>query len=166
VVFLGGTIGNFSALQARDFLREVRATMGAGDALLLGADRVKDPHLLHAAYNDAAGVTAAFNRNVLDVMNRELAADFRPASYAHYAFYNPAETQIEMHLVAMADQRVRFDVLGRELVLAEGEHIQTEISRKFTRASLEALLRDGGFDVERHYEARGRSFSLVLARPD
>lgn len=165
VVFLGGTIGNFTATQSHDFLGELRAFMGSDDRLLLGADRVKRPELLHAAYNDFAGITAEFNRNILRVLNRELGADFDLERFAHYAYFNPIESQIEMHLVAMAPQRVRFAAKDAVLDLAEGDTIQTEISRKFTRETLDMMLRRAGFEIERHYESRGPAFSLVLARP-
>ncbi|MCC6708373.1 MAG: L-histidine N(alpha)-methyltransferase [Gammaproteobacteria bacterium] len=165
VAFLGGTIGNFSASESHAFLSELRAFMGPDDRLLLGADRVKRPEALHAAYNDFAGVTAEFNRNVLRVINHELGADFDLERYAHYAYFNPLESQIEMHLVAMAPQRVKFAVNDAVLELREGDTIRTEISRKFTRSSLEAMVCDAGFAVERHYESRAPAFSLVLARP-
>lgn len=165
IAFLGGTIGNFTAGESHAFLSELRAFMGPDDRLLLGADRVKRPEVLHAAYNDFAGVTAEFNRNVLRVINRELGADFDVERFAHYAFFNPLESQIEMHLVAMGAQRVRFAVNDAVLELKEGDSIQTEISRKFTRASLEAMVCGAGFAIEQHYESRAPAFSLVLARP-
>lgn len=166
VVFLGGTIGNFAPDAARDFLHELRAFMAPGDHLLLGADRVKDPDVLHAAYNDNAGITAAFNRNVLRVLNRELDADFDLNAFEHYAHFNPLESQIEMHLIAMRDQRVHMRGLDRTIEFHEGDNILTEISRKFTRAQLEALLAEAGFAVAEHYESSDPKFSLVLARPD
>ncbi|HKK13525.1 MAG TPA: L-histidine N(alpha)-methyltransferase, partial [Gammaproteobacteria bacterium] len=114
-VFLGGTIGNFEPWQAEAFLAELRARMNPGDALLLGADRVKDPAVLHAAYNDAAGITARFNLNVLRVLNRELAADFDESAFRHEARYNPALQRIEMYLVARRPQRVMLEALEAEL---------------------------------------------------
>ena len=165
MTFLGGTIGNFSAAESRDFLAELRAIMHDGDYLLLGADRIKRPDVLHAAYNDFAGVTAAFNRNMLRVLNRELGADFNPEAFAHYACFNPGASRIEMHLIAMAAQTVRIAHLDAVLEFGEGDGILTEISRKFTRAELEAMLRDAGFAIERHFESRSPKFSLVLARP-
>jgi len=164
-LFLGGTIGNFTDHQALAFLRDLRAIMREGDFLLLGADRLKRPDLLHAAYNDFAGITAEFNRNVLRVMNRELGANFDLESFAHYASYNPHQAQIEMHLVAMRDQEVHFAALARTLALAEGDSMQTEISRKFTRAGIVALLGRAGFRMVEHFEERSPSFSLVLAAP-
>ena len=166
VVFLGGTIGNFSRADARAFLTEVRATMDDGDSLLIGADRVKTPELLHAAYNDDAGVTAAFNLNVLKVLNRELGADFDVDAFEHYAHFNPIESQIEMHLIAMKNQSIRIDAIDHTLEFTEGDHILTEISRKFTRAELEQTLREAGFRISEHYEAEPLKFSLVLAYPD
>ena len=165
VVFLGGTIGNFTPAAASDFLHELRAFMAPGDHLLIGADRVKEPDVLHAAYNDDAGVTAAFNRNVLRVLNRELGAEFDLDAFEHYAHFNPRASQIEMHLIAMRDQRVRVRELERTIDFREGDTILTEISRKFTRAQLEEMLRAAGFAVVEHYEAPAPKFSLVLARP-
>jgi L-histidine N-alpha-methyltransferase len=166
LMFLGGTIGNFSPDQGVAFLREIRELMGEGDQLLLGADRVKNPDVLHAAYNDVAGVTAEFNLNLLDVLNRELGADFVRPNFEHYACYNPDDSQIEMYLVCMQDQTVTFDSLRQTLDLKEGDAIRTEISRKFTRETLESLLGEAGFSVTSHYEAAAHPFSLVLASPD
>ena len=163
LMFLGGTIGNFTEEQGIIFLSEMRDVMGPTDQLLLGADRMKDPDVLHAAYNDGAGITAAFNLNLLEVLNRELDANFNRAHFEHYAFYNPTENQIEMHLVCMRDQDVRFDALGRSLSFKEGDAIRTEISRKFTREALEDLLHKSGFEVRSHYESHVHPFSLVLA---
>ena len=165
LMFLGGTIGNFTEDQGISFLREMRNLMGDTDQLLLGADRVKDPEVLHAAYNDVAGVTAEFNLNLLDVLNRELGANFCRPNFEHYAFYNPDENQIEMYLVCMCDQEVWFAELERSLVFKEGDAIRTEISRKFTRETLETMLSRAGFEVQSHYEASSQPFSLVLARP-
>ncbi len=165
LMFLGGTIGNFTEEQGITFLSEMLDLMGPTDQLLLGADRMKDPDILHAAYNDGAGITAAFNLNLLEVLNRELDANFNRENFEHYAFYNPAENQIEMHLVCMSDQDIRFDALGRSLSFKEGDAIRTEISRKFTRETLEGMLHQAGFEVRSHYESYAYPFSLVLAAP-
>jgi L-histidine Nalpha-methyltransferase len=165
MVFLGGTIGNFTLEQSQEFLREVRATMQSGDSLLLGADRIKAPEILHAAYNDDAGYTAAFNLNLLCVLNRELGADFDLDGFAHYAHYNPLASQIEMHLISVRDQRVRFAELDQSIDFNEGDHILTEISRKFTRPDIERNLAEAGFTVAEHYESSTHKFSLVLANP-
>lgn len=164
-VFLGGTIGNFEPAQARTFLAELRARMRPGDALLLGADRVKDPDVLRAAYNDAAGVTAQFNLNVLQVLNRELDADFDPSAYRHLAEYNRRRRRVEMYLIARRPQRVRLGALGAEFRLAAGERILTEISRKFALSDLRALLAGAGLALARHYSPANGYYSLLLARP-
>ncbi len=164
-VFLGGTIGNFLAAEAQSFLVEVREQMTTDDCLLLGADRVKDPDMLHAAYNDDAGITAAFNLNVLHVLNRELGANFNLSNFEHYAHFNPVQSQIEMHLIAMRDQEVAFTGLDPVLRFQEGDSILTEVSRKFTRRQREGMLVAAGFTVEQHFEAENVKFSLVLARP-
>ncbi|MGR8947777.1 MAG: L-histidine N(alpha)-methyltransferase [Gammaproteobacteria bacterium] len=165
-LFLGGTIGNFAEVEAVQFLREVRGLMSAGDHLLIGADRVKEPAQLHAAYNDAAGITAEFNLNLLEVLNRELDASFNKSNFAHYACYNPDESQIEMYLMSMEAQAVEARELGRNIYFDEGEAILTEISRKFTKQSLEALLADAGFVIQAHYEATENPFSLALVSAD
>jgi L-histidine Nalpha-methyltransferase len=163
--FLGGTVGNFTPAEGERFLREIRCRMATADRLLLGADRVKDPAVLHAAYNDADGVTAEFNRNVLRVLNRGLDADFDPAGFAHEALYNPDEQQIEINLVALREQSVRLGALGCRIRLAAGERVRTEISRKFTVDSLAGLLASAGLGIEQHFTPPNEYFSLVLARP-
>lgn len=165
-VFLGGTIGNFTDDEARRFLRQVRNSMASKDYLLLGADRVKDASVLNAAYNDAEGYTEAFNLNMLSVINRELDAGFDTSRFRHQAFFNAEQSQIEMHLRSMVDQRVDIDGLGRSFSFAEGESIRTEISRKFTPESLEALVNSSGFQVARHFQPENGYFSLVLLTPD
>lgn len=165
VVFLGGTIGNFTHEERLDFLAELRAVMHDGDSLLLGADRVKEPEILHAAYNDDAGITAEFNLNVLRVLNRELGANFDLNGFEHYAHFNPLESRIEMYLISMREQCVNFNHLDENLEFEEGGHILTEISTKFTRNHLESLLLESGFKVVDHYESNDYKFSLLLARP-
>ena len=165
VVFLGGTIGNFTRKERLDFLAELRGLMHDGDSLLLGADRVKEAEILHAAYNDGAGITAEFNLNVLRVLNRELGANFDLDGFEHYAHFNPLESRIEMHLISMRDQSVHFNHMNENLEFKEGDHILTEISTKFTRIQLESLLLESRFKVVDHYESNGLKFSLLLARP-
>ncbi len=164
-MFLGGTIGNFTAEEAVVLLRDLRCLMAPGDGLLLGADRVKDEARLNAAYNDAAGYTAAFNLNVLSVLNVALGADFVPERFAHRAFYNVGEARIEMHLESREAQTVSLGRLGEALDLVEGETVRTEISRKFSPESLVGLLASAGLRIERHFSAPDDAFSLVLAAP-
>lgn len=163
-LFLGGTIGNFSEAEAGWFLHELTAVMKPGDRLLLGADRVKDSEVLHAAYNDEQGFTAAFNLNLLEVLNRELQADFATDQFAHRAGFNASAGRIEMHLESSCEQSVTIDKLGTTLHLQQGEQILTEISRKFTYAGLEAMLTDAGLIIESHKQPDNGYFSLLLAR--
>lgn len=164
-VFLGGTIGNFTHAEAVEFLRCLRRRMRPADRLLLGADRVKSPAVLHRAYNDAAGITAEFNLNLLRVLNRGLDADFDIAGFMHEAVYNREEEQIEMYLVARRAQEVCIAALRRTIRFAAGERMLTEISRKFTPDSLDATLAEADLEIERHYQPGDGYFSLVLAAP-
>lgn len=162
-VFLGGTIGNFFPEQARDFINEVKATMRPGDYLLLGADRVKDNNVLDAAYNDEQGVTAAFNLNVLNVLNRELKADFNPDNFQHKAEFNTGHNRIEMHVVSNCDHKVNLQKMDEEITFHQGDSILTEVSHKFTADSLEELVEVSGLNIRKHYEPDDKYFSLVLA---
>jgi L-histidine Nalpha-methyltransferase len=157
--FLGGTIGNFYPLE-RSMLLERLADLG--EWLLIGTDLVKDVAIIEAAYNDAAGVTAEFNRNVLHVMNRELDADFDPGEFDHVAFFDPENEWVEMRLRARSEQFVKIPGAGIELDIAEGEEIRTEISAKFTPTRIERELQDAGLQLERFF-SDGR-FGLSLAR--
>ena len=163
-VFMGSTIGNFNPADAVRFLTDVRSLLADGDRLLLGADRVKEASVLNAAYDDAAGLTARFNLNVLKVLNEGLSADFEPGNFEHHAFFNEWRRQVEMHLVSCARQQVYFGDLDRSLELDAGESICTEISRKFTDDCLASLLRESGFASDRHYVSGDGYFSLVLGR--
>jgi dimethylhistidine N-methyltransferase len=140
--FPGSTIGNFTPDEALGFLGRAAEVLRGG-ALLLGADLVKDPQLLHAAYNDAQGVTAAFNLNLLARANRELGANFVLPQFAHYAFYNAPQQRIEMHLVSRVKQSVA--LCGERFTLEEGESLHTENSYKFTIDGLRALAQRAGF---------------------
>lgn len=166
VAFLGGTIGNLYPEEAVAFLSTIREGMTSGDGLLLGCDLVKEPAILHAAYNDPRGVTAAFNRNVLHVLNRELGGEFDPETFSHYAFYNPGPQQIEMHLISRCEQSVRIDLLDCSVSFGEGESIRTEISRKFTRNSATRMLADGGFLLREWWTDPDDLFALALAVPE
>ena len=164
VLFLGGTMGNFEPEDAADFMRSIRSMLRKGDSLLLGVDRHKDASVLEAAYNDAAGVTAAFNRTVLQVINRELDADFDPDAFAHRAIYDAATKQIEMYLIARHDLQVRIADLDEVLHLPAGERICTEVSRKFDPERLDALLASGGLRLQQLWSTpEPYSYSLALA---
>jgi len=145
--FPGSTIGNLSPDEATEFLNQVRRTVGPNGALLLGVDRVKSSWVLNAAYNDARGVTAAFNINVLRRLNREIGADFRLDCYSHHAFFNEAANRVEMHLVSAVAQTVA--VAGARVHFRAGETIWTESSYKYDRTRLNALATAAGFAVRR-----------------
>lgn len=166
VVFLGSTIGNFESDERRAFLRHVRSGMAEGDTLLLGTDLVKDPARLVAAYDDAAGVTADFNRNVLRVLNRELGADFDAESFVHVARWNAELEQMEMWLRAPEQQTVRVADLGLEVIFAEGEEMRTEVSAKFRPDRLARELASGGFQLLELWTDPARDFALTLSAPD
>ena len=160
---LGGTIGNFPDDDAAALLRRVRERMEADDRFLLGFDLVKDVAVLEAAYNDAAGVTAAFNLNVLRVLNRELGADFEPDDFEHRAHFDTGERRIEMHLVARRPVMVTLPDAGAFRFDA-GETVRTEVSCKYDRARVDALFAVAGLRLERWAEAEP-GFALVLAAP-
>jgi L-histidine N-alpha-methyltransferase len=163
VAFLGSTIGNFVPPDDVAFLRRVAQQLTPGDHLLLGIDLVKTAERLHAAYNDAAGVTAAFNRNLLRVLNRELQATFDPTRFEHVAFYDPVRAHIEMHLRADGAHTVDIRALDLTVAFAAGETIHTETSRKFTRDGARAMLAAGGFQLVRWYASPDDGFALALA---
>jgi L-histidine N-alpha-methyltransferase len=144
-VFLGGTIGNLTPDEQGRFLDRVAATLEPGDGLLLGTDLVKDVDRLLAAYDDPVGVTAAFNRNVLAVLNRELGADADLRRWRHQARWDPDRERIEMHLVSEGAQILTVPACALRLEIADGESIQTEISAKFRLEGLAPLLAKAGF---------------------
>ena len=162
VALLGGTIGNLHPRDVPPFLSRVAGLLRDGDAFLLGVDLVKDKRVLEAAYNDAAGVTAQFNLNILHVMNDRLGADFDPSSFDHVAFYDEANAWIEMRLRARRPQRVRIPAADLELRLDAGEEIRTEISCKYTRESLEGRLHGTGLRVARWFTDGEQRFALAL----
>ena len=162
--FLGSTIGNLDEDEAPALVRGVAAAMTEPDALLLGFDLVKDERVLHDAYNDARGVTAEFNRNVLRVVSRELDGDFDEHAFDHLAFYDAGRQRIEMHLVARLAQRITLRALDLSFDVAAGERIMTEISRKFTRATVEDTLARGGLRLERWIVDAAGAFALAVAR--
>jgi dimethylhistidine N-methyltransferase len=160
--FPGSTIGNFGRAEAVSFLRHARATLNGG-GLLIGVDLVKDPAILHAAYNDAEGVTEAFNKNLLVRANRELDADFDLGAFAHYACYNPVAQRIEMYLVSMAEQRVHIG--GETVHFAQGEAIHTEDSHKYTLDGFRALAAEAGYVPRKVWTDPAELFSIQWLEP-
>jgi len=163
VLFLGSNIGNYDPPGAAALLRGIRSTLEAGDALLLGADLIKPERELILAYDDPLGVTAAFNRNLLVRINRELDATFDVDAFAHRAVWNAAASRIEMHLVAQSAQRVSIPRAGLEFSLAAGESIWTESSYKYTRESIAAMAAAAGFRVDAQWIDDRDPFALTLA---
>ena len=164
VAFLGGTIGNFPPGSRRRFLRSIAQRMGAGDWLLLGTDLVKDAGMLEAAYDDAAGVTAEFNLNVLRVMNRELGADFDLDGFEHVAFWDAEREWIEMRLRSRRRQRVHLRELDLTVHFDQREELRTEISAKFTRDRVTGDLRAAGLELVDWLTDPEELFGLSLAR--
>lgn len=160
--FLGSTIGNFDPVAAAQLLRNIADAMRPGDAFVLGADLRKDPRVIERAYNDAQGVTEEFNRNVLRVVNRELGADFDLSRFEHRAFYDRTLHRIEMHLVSVDDQAVHVPGVG-VVRFAGGESIRTEISCKYDRASIAALLAGANMRIDRWITDAASTYALVLA---
>jgi L-histidine Nalpha-methyltransferase len=161
--FPGSTIGNLDPPAVRQFLQQARQTLGADAAFLVGVDLRKDPALLLPAYDDAAGVTAAFNRNLLVRLNREAGADFDPLAFEHRAVWNDAESRIEMHLVSRRNQAVRVD--GHAIQFTRGETIHTENSYKYTSEAFASLAVTGGWQAAELWTDRDNLFSLHLLEP-
>jgi len=164
-LFLGSNISNFDPDEALRFLRAMRSVLQKGDALLLGADLKKDPAILDAAYNDALGVTSAFNLNVLARINRELGGTFDLRAFKHRAFYNQSEGRVEIYIESLADQRVRIEKLDLEIEFAAGELIHTENSYKYDKANIAHLAVATGFELSRTWLDSEERFSsnLLLA---
>jgi L-histidine N-alpha-methyltransferase len=163
--FLGGTIGNLYPAERAEFLAGLRDLMEQGDRLVLGTDLVKDRAVLEAAYDDSAGVTAEFNRNVLRVLNAELGADFDPEAFEHVAFFDEANSWIEMRLRAVGEQTVTIEDAGMTVEFADGEEIRTEISTKFTLPGVEGELREAGLRLDSFLTDDRWLYGLALASP-
>jgi len=163
VVFLGGTVGNLEPRQRAAFLSQVAAGMRPGDALLLGTDLVKDVDRLVAAYDDASGITAAFNLNVLQVMNRELGADFDVDGFRHVARWDDEREWIEMRLRSTTDQVVSLPAVDLVVALADGEELRTEISAKFRRSGVEAEVSAAGLDLAQWWTDDHGDFAVSLS---
>jgi L-histidine N-alpha-methyltransferase len=165
VAFLGSTIGNMVPGERAAFLRRVRASLRPGDSFLLGTDLVKDVGVLVAAYDDSAGVTAAFNKNVLAVLNAELGADFDLDAFEHVAVWDPANEWIEMRLRSTAQQRARVRDLDLDVRFAAGEEMRTEVSAKFRRSGVEAELAAAGLAMRAWWTDASDRFGLSLSEP-
>jgi L-histidine Nalpha-methyltransferase len=163
VAFLGSTIGNFPRDEAIQLLSHIAGEMGTSDRFLLGADLIKDPAIINRAYNDSSGVTAAFNLNILERLNRELGANFPVSDYQHRAFYSSPNHRVEMHLVARTSHKVTIPEIG-EISFEKGESIRTELSYKYDRPILEDMLSASGLSIEKWMPADDASFALALAR--
>lgn len=163
IAFLGGTIGNLVPAERAEFLADVHDVLEPGEHLLLGAGLVIDPAILVPAYDDAAGVTAEFNRNVLHVLNARLAADFVPDDFRHVAVWDAENEWIEMRLEATVDMRVDVADLGLVLDFARGEQLRTEISAKFRLEGLDTELSAAGFTLDNAWTDPDSRFTLVLA---
>jgi L-histidine Nalpha-methyltransferase len=168
VLYIGSSIGNFDPPEAHALLAGIRATLAPKDTILLGVDLVKDESLLHAAYNDEAGVTEAFNRNLLHRLNRELGANFRPDLFAHRAVWNPSRSRIEMHLESLLRQMVTLSnpETGRDVQIefARGETIHTENSYKYRTGQAEQMLQSVGLEPLHTWTDKRGWFAVTLAR--
>ncbi|TVZ96233.1 L-histidine N(alpha)-methyltransferase [Streptomyces sp. BK340] len=163
VAFLGGTIGNLLPAERAKFLASVRALLAPGDALLLGTDLVKDEQVLVRAYDDAAGVTAAFNKNVLAVMNRELGADFDPDAFDHLALWDSEQEWIEMRLRSRTEQTVKVPALDLAVHFAAGEELRTEVSAKFRKDGVSTELDAVGLELTHWWTDTESRFALSLS---
>ncbi|WP_405744806.1 L-histidine N(alpha)-methyltransferase [Streptomyces canus] len=163
VAFLGGTIGNLLPVERAAFLASVHALLSPGDALLLGTDLVKDENVLVRAYDDAAGVTAQFNKNVLTVVNRELGADFDPGAFDHVALWDAENEWIEMRLRSRAEQTVKIPALDLAVDFAADEELHTEISAKFRKEGVRAELASVGLDLAHWWTDSEGRFALSLS---
>ncbi len=164
LLYIGSSIGNFEPHEAERLLENVRGALGTGDSILLGVDLVKDKSTLLAAYDDAAGVTAAFNLNLLPRLNRELGADFAMEAFAHRAVWNGAKSRIEMHLVSRKRQTVRIPALDVKFEFGQGETIHTENSYKYRPGQAEALMTKVGFTPTATWMDGQKRFAVCLAQ--
>ena len=164
VIFLGGTLGNFTPEKRREFLGKLRSGLREGDHLLIGMDLVKDPSVLEAAYDDAKGVTAEFNKNLLRVLNEKLGASFDPDLFEHRSVFNREASRVEMWLHSEVAQKTPVRALGTEVEFEAGEGVRTEISTKFTLESARSMFGEGGFELAELYTDPDDLFGLALGR--
>jgi len=165
VGLLGSTIGNLPRPDAVEFLKAIRELLDEGGHLLLGTDLVKDREVLEAAYNDSQGVTADFNRNVLRVINRQLGGDFDPEAFEHAAIYNEDRERMEIYLESTGSQKVRISDLDLEVSFARGERMRTEVSCKYTRSSVGAILDEAGLSLDEWFTGPDRAYAISLSSP-
>jgi L-histidine N-alpha-methyltransferase len=163
VIFLGSTIGNLNPAQRGSMLAELARSLKLGDSFLLGMDLVKDPDVIDAAYNDSAGVTAAFNLNMLSVLNNRLGGNFDLDRFEHVARFDRQTEQMEMYLRSWGDQEVRLGAINLQVQFAAGELLHTEISAKFRRHKIEAELKNAGLEPRRWWTDAGENFALSLS---
>jgi L-histidine N-alpha-methyltransferase len=164
LAFLGGTVGNFEPAQRASFLRRVANLLGPDDRFLLGTDLVKGRERLEGAYNDSAGVTAEFNKNVLAVLNRELGADFDLDAFEHVAFWDEENLWMDIRLRSLRRQLVDFPALGMQVAFDRGEEMRTEISTKFAREGLTGIFAEAGLELTDWFTDSEGEFALSLAR--
>ena len=164
VLYIGSSIGNFELDESVRMLRRIRRSLRSGDALLLGADFAKSPRILVPAYDDAQGVTAAFNKNILARLNRELDADFDLDAFRHVALWNKRCSRMEIYLESECAQRVFLPAIDLDIAFAAGERMHTENSYKYTMEMIETILRESGFQLEQSWHDRKKWFGVHLAR--
>ena len=163
IAFLGSSFGNFSPAEGAEFLETVRGSMSTGDLFLMGLDLVKDAGVLEEAYDDPQGVTARFNLNVLERINRDLGADFDPGGFAHHSVYNGDERRVEMYLRSLRRQEVSIPGAGLSLTIERGEMIHTENSQKFSVPGIREMMGGAGFEILRIWQDPGGRFASVLS---
>mgnify|MGYP006116608339 CR=1 FL=1 len=164
ITFLGSSFGNFNEYEGRKFLKEIHDLMKIQDLFLIGLDLTKNPKILYNAYNDSKGITAKFNLNILNRINRELEANFDTSNFEHYAFYNEEESRIEMHLRSMSNQTVQILKANLSIELIKDELIHTENSYKFSVSQIKSMLEDSDFDISEIWFDPRQYYALVLAK--
>ena len=165
ILFLGSSLGNFKPKDAIIFLRNIREKVNKEDSLLIGFDLQKKKNILEAAYNDVEGITAKFNLNILERINKELDGEFNLKNFEHLAYYNQFKNRIEMHLISKVKQKVRINKLNQVFVFEEGETILTEYSYKYNLKSIEELANSSNFKVEKNFLDKNEWFNLALLTP-
>jgi len=165
ILFLGSSLGNFKPKDAIIFLRNIREKVNKEDSLLIGFDLQKKKNILEAAYNDVEGITAKFNLNILERINKELDGEFNLKNFEHLAYYNQFKNRIEMHLISKVKQKVRINKLNQVFVFEEGETILTEYSYKYNLKSIEELANSSNFKVEKNFLDKNEWFNLALITP-